>query len=67
MPVPSTNTAVQLDHALANLLSELRDQVPEPRVRATFAAAARQFDGAPVQTFVPILVARNAKQALRSG
>ncbi|HWH28839.1 MAG TPA: hypothetical protein VNU26_07745 [Mycobacteriales bacterium] len=55
----------QLDAARRDLVAEFADRVPESEVGARFDEIARAFEGAPVRTFVPVLVGRAAREQLR--
>jgi hypothetical protein len=55
----------QLDAARRDLVAEFADRVPEAEVTARFDEIAREFAEAPVRTFVPVLVGRQARQRLR--
>ena len=55
----------QLEAARRDLVAEFADRVPEHEISARFDEIARDFEGAPVRTFVPVLVGRAARQRLR--
>jgi hypothetical protein len=57
----------QLEHARRALVAELQERVPATRVEQRFDELVRSFDGAPVRTFVPVLVGRQVRAELRSG
>ena len=55
----------QLEAARRALVAELAGRVPQDVVEARFAALVAQFAGAPVRSFVPVLVQQRARQELR--
>jgi hypothetical protein len=56
----------QLETARRDLVAEFADRVPESEITARFDAIAGQYAEAPVRTFVPVLVGRQARQSLRA-
>lgn len=56
----------QLEAARRDLVAEFADRVGEAEVTARFDEIARGFEGAPVRTFVPVLVGRAARERLRA-
>ena len=56
----------QLESARRALVSEFAGRVPEDEVEQRFSALVSQFEGAPVRSFVPVLVRRQAREQLRS-
>lgn len=57
----------QLDSARRALVAEFAGQVPADQVEQRFAAIVQEYRAAPVRSFVPVLVQRQARQHLRSG
>ena len=55
----------QLDRARRDLVTEFADRVPPHEVEARFDEILRQFEGAPVRSFVPVLAGRVARERLR--
>jgi hypothetical protein len=61
------NTTIDESHAIAEVTARLVTRfpaVPAATVRATVKAAHREFTDRPVRDFVPVLVERQARQAL---
>ncbi len=56
----------QLDSARRALVAEFADSVPAAKVEGRFAALVAEFEGAPVRSFVPVLVQRRARELLRT-
>lgn len=56
----------QLDSARRALVAEFAGQIPAEQVEQRFADLVREFQAAPVRSFVPVLVQRRARQHLRS-
>jgi hypothetical protein len=56
----------QLESARKALVSEFAGRVPEEQVERRFTELVGQFEGAPVRSFVPVLVRRQAREQLRS-
>jgi hypothetical protein len=56
----------QLESARKALVSEFAGRVPEDQVEQRFTELVGQFEGAPVRSFVPVLVRRQAREQLRS-
>ena len=63
---PQDDERRQLEHAKQELVVELGDRLPADQVAARFDAIVAEFDGAPVRTFIPVLVRRRARQELSS-
>jgi hypothetical protein len=57
----------QLESARKALVTEFAGRVPEDHVQERFAALVAEFEGAPVRSFVPVLVRRRAREQLRTG
>ena len=57
----------QLESARKALVTEFAGRVPEDQVQQRFAALVAEFEGAPVRSFVPVLVRRRAREQLRAG
>jgi hypothetical protein len=57
----------QLESARKALLTEFAGRVPADQVERRFADLVAEFEGAPVRTFVPVLVRRRAREQLRTG
>jgi hypothetical protein len=57
----------QLESARKALLTEFAGRVPVDQVERRFADLVAEFEGAPVRTFVPVLVRRRAREQLRTG
>ena len=56
----------QLETARRALVAEFDGRVPAEEVDRRFSDLVAQFAGAPVRSFVPVLVQQRARQALRS-
>jgi hypothetical protein len=54
----------QLEHVRRELVDEFGDRLPPSELDARFGAIVREFDEAPVRTFVPVLARRRARQLL---
>ena len=57
----------QLESARRALVTEFAGLVPEDQVEQRFSALVAEFEGAPVRSFVPVLVRRRAREQLRAG
>ena len=56
----------QLESARKALMAEFAGRVPEEEVDQRFTELVGEFAGAPVRSFVPVLVRRRARELLRS-
>ena len=56
----------QLESARRALVSEFAGRVPEHQVDQRFGELVAEFAGAPVRSFVPVLVRRQVREQLRS-
>ncbi len=56
----------QLESARRALVAEFADSVPADEVEGRFAALVAEFEGAPVRSFVPVLVQRRTRELLRT-
>lgn len=64
-PDPVEDERRQLQRACADLVVEFGAALPSDQVQARFEQVVRQFDGAPVRTFVPVLAGRAVREDLR--
>jgi hypothetical protein len=55
----------QLQRACQDLVKEFGQTLPEDEVKARFEEILREFEGAPVRSFVPVLAGRAARARLR--
>lgn len=55
----------QLEHARRALLTEFAGTRDPQLVERSFSTIVRQFDDAPIRSFVPVLVRRAVRQQLR--
>ncbi len=56
----------QLESARRALLAEFEGRVPADEVERRFAELVAEFRGAPVRSFVPVLVQRRTREQLRT-
>jgi hypothetical protein len=56
----------QLESARRALVTEFAGRVPEDEVEQRFTELVTEFEGAPVRSFVPVLVRRRARELLRT-
>ena len=56
----------QLESARRALVAEFADSVPAQEVERRFAVLVTEFESAPVRSFVPVLVQRRTREALRT-
>jgi hypothetical protein len=55
----------EIDAVTEELEDEFQDLVDQDTLRAVVEARAHRFDSAPVQDFVPLLVERQVREALK--
>ena len=58
--------ARQLESARRALVAEFAGQVPADVIERRFSAFVVEFEGAPVRSFVPVLVQRRTRELLRT-
>ncbi len=58
--------ARQLESARRALVAEFSGTVPAEQVERRFIALVAEFEGAPVRSFVPVLVQRRTRELLRT-
>ena len=56
----------QLESVQRALVAEFAESVPAEEVEHRFAALVAEFESAPVRSFVPVLVQRRTREALRT-
>ena len=64
MPLPPPDEHLQLRHVREDLMREFPD-LPPAVVDLEVRTLAASFTGAPVRTFIPVLVRRGARNHLR--
>jgi len=64
--VADENEQRQLDQVRIHLEQEFSDRVPADVVARHFAEIVGRYEGAPVRTFLPVLVRRQTKELLAS-
>ena len=55
----------QLAAACQDLVREFGERLPEREVTARFEEIVHRYDEAPIRSFIPVLVAREARTSLR--